>query len=722
MIPQRSKKHQKTRTEVVSIKKAKQYEGVLPKALLTFFTLLFLCSMLLFIYSYRSLNRSIQDERINSVQQLGELISDKVSMLRDDYAKEATRFAALLKNSGVSDSKTLRTLFPDGDILLVTDTGMMLSLDGSRWLVDDRELRRNVMEGTGVMSTFSTIQTRGDYWLFSVGVRDVVVDDVPVVGLVQMVDAAEYAKVATIPLYGGLGASYVVDAQGAILIRPQAAEANSVFNGYNMFRILKQEQVAQEEIDRLREAIRDEKEYQFVADIQATTWLIQSIPGDSGRGIVITVPVSVTARDTYSGMRNVVILIAMMVLSLGALVLGSLILIIKKNQAVELSQAKTRAKNDFLDKMSHDIRTPLNAIVGMLELAMGSVDSREMLLDCLKKAKVSSEYLVSIINDVLDMSKIERGKMTIAHRQFSMTELLDHIVQMETIPAGDKGLDFSLEVKTPVDTDYMGDPVRLRQCLVNLISNAIKFTAKGGQVELIYESLPMDDGHELARFTVRDTGIGMSEEFLGRMFNPFEQEYSSRTSTYVGSGLGLSIVKNLAELMGGTVDVTSSLGQGSTFTLSIPLETAEKMVAASIEKPDEGLLGLLKGRRVLLVEDNEINREIGELILKRLGLLVDMAVNGQEAVEKMGHAPKDYYSIILMDIQMPVMNGLEAAKRIRALDHPDGRDIPIIALSANAFDEDSRRSMEAGMQAHLAKPIDMVELKKVLKKYIMSGD
>lgn len=707
---------------MVSIKKAKQYEGVLPKALLTFFTLLFLCSMMLFIYSYRSLNRSIQDERINSVQQLGELISDKVSMLRDDYAKETTRFATLLKNSGVSDSTTLKTLFPEGDILLVTDTGMMMALDGSRWLVDDRELRRNVMEGTGVMSTFSTIQTKGDYWLFSIGVRDVVIDDVPVVGLVQMVDAAEYAKVATIPLYGGLGASYVVDAQGAILIRPQAAEANSVFNGYNMFHILQQEQVEQAEIDRLKEAIRDEREYQFVADIQSTTWLIQSIPGDSGRGIVITVPVSVTARDTYSGMRNVVILIVMMVLSLGVLVLGSLMLMIKKNQAVELSQAKTRAKNDFLDKMSHDIRTPLNAIVGMLELAMGSVDSRETLLDCLKKAKVSSEYLVSIINDVLDMSRIESGKMTISHRQFSMTELLDHIVQMETIPAGDKGLDFSLEVKTPVDTDFMGDPVRLRQCLVNLISNAIKFTAKGGKVELTYEALPIEDGHDLVRFTVKDTGIGMSEEFLERMFNPFEQEYSSRTSTYVGSGLGLSIVKNLVELMGGTVNVASSLGQGSTFTLAIPLKTAEKVVATSIEQPDERMLDLLKGRRVLLVEDNEINREIGELILKRMGLEVDMAVNGQEAVGKMGHSPKGYYSIILMDIQMPVMNGLEATKRIRASEHPDGKDIPIIALSANAFDEDSRRSMEAGMQAHLAKPIDIVELKKVLKKYIMFGE
>lgn len=233
---------------------------MLPKTFLVFLGLLFVYFMLMFIHSYQALNRSIQEERITSVQQQGELISDKVSMLRDDYAKETELLAILLKNSEVANMEDLQKLFDDVEnVLLVTDTGVMLSADGSRWLVDDEELRENVTEGTGVMSSFSTVQTRGDYWLFSIGIDGVTIDDLPIVGLVRMVDAKEYANVATISLYGGLGASYVVDAQGAILIRPQADDANSVFHGYNMFNILKQEQVEQVEIDHLREAILDKR-------------------------------------------------------------------------------------------------------------------------------------------------------------------------------------------------------------------------------------------------------------------------------------------------------------------------------------------------------------------------------------------------------------------------------------------------------------------------------
>ena len=689
------------------------------KVLLAFFFLVFLSCALLFVHSYKKLNAAIQDERVKSVQQLGALISDKVTMLRNNYTQETEQLANILMNASITDMSQVQKLFSgNGNVLLVTGAGDFITADGRRLLIEDKDLRRNLTEKSGVLSSFATVQTLGDYWLFSVSIDGVVIGEVPIVGLIKMVDAKEYADVATIALYDGQGASYVVNGEGLILMRPKTTAANTVFDGYNLFHILEKQNVSSKEIAQLQEAVQCESTHQFVFDIGEIKWLIQSIPCDPGRSIVITVPLSVTAHETYSGMRNVIILIIIMVLSLSALVLSSLVLVMKKSQAVALNEAKTKAKNDFLDKMSHDIRTPLNAIIGMHELALSSLNNTEFLKDCLKKAKMSSEYLVSIINDVLDMSKIESGKMTIASRQFSMSELLNHVMQMEILPASEKGVDLTMEVKTPIHTDFIGDPVRVRQCLINLISNAIKFTPKGGRIKLLYESEESGSNTLLVTLTVQDTGIGMSPDFLDRIFMPFEQEYSSLTSTYVGSGLGLSIVSNLVELMNGKITVDSCEGKGSTFIMKIPFPVTETLEVSGPSDPDDRILERIKGKRVLFVEDNELNREIGILTLEGLGLAVDTAENGQAAVEKIETSPQGYYDIILMDIQMPVMNGLEATARIRGSDHPDGRTIPIIALSANAFEEDNQRSLSAGMQAHLAKPIDLIELKKVLVKFI----
>lgn len=369
--------------------------------------------------------------------------------------------------------------------------------------------------------------------------------------------------------------------------------------------------------------------------------------------------------------------------------------------------------------MSHDIRTPLNAIIGMHELALNSPDDRAVVLDCLKKAKMSSSYLVSIINDVLDMSKIESGKMTISRRQFSMEELLDHVMQMEEIPAREKNLSLSLNIESLINTDFIGDPVRIRQCLINLISNAVKFTPEGGTIVVEYAAQPIDRKQSRIRFTIQDTGIGMSEDFLNRIFKPFEQEYSSLTSAYVGSGLGLSIVKSLVSLMGGDITVESKMGIGSKFTITVPLSIAPMSTSSGEAGSDKELLTRIRDRRVLVAEDNDINREIIFMLLKELGLVVDVAVHGRDVVEQYTKSQPGYYSLILMDIQMPVMGGLEAARQIRSSGHPDGKTVPIVALSANAFDEDSQRSLDAGMQAHMAKPVDLAELKQILNKYLM---
>ncbi len=677
-----------------------------------------LVTLLLFIRAYQKLNASILNERVEAVQQLGFLLSDKVAMLKDAYADETRQLAFMLENSQVTSREEMRRMFSgSGDILLVTAAGNLQAMDGRRWIIKDDDLRINVSQGTNVESSFATIQTQGDFWLFSLGLKGVTLDGEEIAGLVKPVNAQEYADIATIPLYNGMGASYVIDSDGRIVMRPNATEANDLFNGYNLYSIMAKEGVSLTELEQLKTAVAQGQSFQFVTFMRDMTWLIQSVSTDANRGIIIAVPISVTAKDTYGQMRSVIFLITLVVLFLAALVLSALVLMIKRNQAVSLEQAKARAKNDFLDKMSHDIRTPLNAIIGMHELALGSPDDPGLVTDCLKKAKMSSEYLVSVINDVLDMSKIESGKMTVSNRQFNMEELLDHVMQMEENPAREKRLSLFLDLESPIDTDFIGDPLRIRQCLINLVSNSIKFTPESGEIHLSYRVEPIDETYCLVRFKVRDTGIGMSEDFLERIFTPFEQEYSSLTSSYVGSGLGLSIVNSLVSLMNGTIFVESDLGHGSCFTISLPLPMAPKSAASRPVMDEEGLVEQLKDRRVLVAEDNDINREIISLMLEKLGLAVDTAVNGRDVLNKFTQSSPDSYSMILMDIQMPVMDGLEAARQIRASARPDRR-IPIVALSANAFDEDTQRSLDAGMQAHLAKPVDIIELKRILKLYI----
>lgn len=677
-----------------------------------------LVTLLLFIRAYQKLNASILNERVEAVQQLGFLLSDKVAMLKDAYADETRQLAFMLENSQVTSREEMRRMFSgSGDILLVTAAGNLQAMDGRMWIIKDDDLRINVSQGTNVESSFATIQTQGDFWLFSLGLKGVTLDGEEIAGLVKPVNAQEYADIATIPLYNGMGASYVIDSDGRIVMRPNATEANDLFNGYNLYSIMAKEGVSLTELEQLKTAVAQGQSFQFVTFMRDMTWLIQSVSTDANRGIIIAVPISVTAKDTYGQMRSVIFLITLVVLFLAALVLSALVLMIKRNQAVSLEQAKARAKNDFLDKMSHDIRTPLNAIIGMHELALGSPDDPGLVTDCLKKAKMSSEYLVSVINDVLDMSKIESGKMTVSNRQFNMEELLDHVMQMEENPAREKRLSLFLDLESPIDTDFIGDPLRIRQCLINLVSNSIKFTPESGEIHLSYRVEPIDETYCQVRFKVRDTGIGMSEDFLERIFTPFEQEYSSLTSSYVGSGLGLSIVNSLVSLMNGTIFVESNLGHGSCFTISLPLPMAPKSAASRPVMDEEGLVEQLKDRRVLVAEDNDINREIISLMLEKLGLAVDTAVNGRDVLNKFTQSSPDSYSMILMDIQMPVMDGLEAARQIRASARPDRR-IPIVALSANAFDEDTQRSLDAGMQAHLAKPVDIIELKRILKLYI----
>lgn len=391
-------------------------------------------------------------------------------------------------------------------------------------------------------------------------------------------------------------------------------------------------------------------------------------------------------------------------------------------EAVAQANHANTAKSQFLARMSHEIRTPMNAIVGLTELARHHRSEPDQMVDYLDKIETSSKVLLGIINDVLDMSAIESNKLKIAHKPFALTEILDSIETVYSTQCRQKGVGFELKRDRIKRSFLCGDGLRLNQVLLNLISNAYKFTPEGGRVTVTATELSQQGEKIYYKFTVADTGEGMSEEMLGRLFEPFEQEMAETAQKHGGSGLGLSIAKNLVELMGGSISCQSKKGEGTVFTVSIPFlldtqaqETGGDEGAAPDPEKSEKTYDF-SGKTVLLAEDTEMNAEIAMELLGLVGLKTDHAWNGRQAVEMFTASAPGTYMAVLMDVQMPEMNGYEAARAIRASAHPDAAKIPVFAMTANAFTEDVSAALNAGMNGHIAKPIDTEILYETLRK------
>ncbi|MDD3218170.1 MAG: ATP-binding protein [Lachnospiraceae bacterium] len=378
-------------------------------------------------------------------------------------------------------------------------------------------------------------------------------------------------------------------------------------------------------------------------------------------------------------------------------------------------QAIDESKTQFLSKMSHEIRTPMNGMLGMISLAKISQQNQQYTEanEYLDKAEGLTQFLLSIINDILDMSRIESGKLVLEKAEFSIAGLADKLKSMFETTITEKGIAFSVELRDFKIKNVIGDELRISQVLTNFLSNASKFTSKGGHISVVFRQMEMIDGKVTIMFRVKDDGIGMAPEFLSRIFIPFEQEDSGTARRFGGSGLGMAISDNLIKQMGGQILVDSEVGKGTEFTvfLELPVGESTEVTAETMEKTE---VVSLEGRRVLMAEDNDINALVAGKLLKHQGLIVERAVNGKEALDTFAGCTPGYYDAILMDIHMPVMDGWEATKQIRKLEHPDAKRIPIIALSADAFVEDKRYSMEIGMNGHVAKPIDYKELQQVL--------
>lgn len=393
----------------------------------------------------------------------------------------------------------------------------------------------------------------------------------------------------------------------------------------------------------------------------------------------------------------------------------------ERDRAVETANTRT----DYMNQMSHEIRTPLNGIEGMISLAREHHADESRLMDDLSRASQLSAYLLSLINDMLDMSRLNSGRVRLDDAPFDMRLFADEIERMFASQTADKGLAYSVNLEDCENVFVVGDRMRLSQVVINFISNAVKFTERGGSVTVTLREMYRTDDGVSYMLRVRDTGKGMDPRYISKIFKPFEQEDRTIARRYGGTGLGMAITSALVELMDGEIVVDTAPGRGSTFSAYIPLRLAtpeqvedlkrkEQTLETARDSIDSSFTYQFEGKRFLLAEDNEINAMIVIELMARRGVAVDRAENGQAVVERFRSMPAGTYDAILMDIQMPVLNGWEAAEQIRGLDREDAGAIPIIALSANDYTEDVERSRAAGMNGHVGKPIDLNVLKAQL--------
>ena len=388
-------------------------------------------------------------------------------------------------------------------------------------------------------------------------------------------------------------------------------------------------------------------------------------------------------------------------------------------EALQSAERASKAKTDFLSNMSHDIRTPMNAIIGITTLMKNELHQPEKLAEHLGKLETSGQLLLGIINNILDMSRIESGKTTLNVEKMNLPQQVSQLDSIIRQQAGQRRQTFTVNTHLQHE-NILADPNRLNQVLMNILSNAVKYTPKGGHIRLEMEELPRNEHFARYRFVVQDDGIGMSEEFQKTLFDPFTREEKSGTNKVQGTGLGMAITKSIVDLMGGSISVESAPGKGTRFevVLEFPIDTESdhaQKVQALPEEAEE--TSPLSGMKFLCAEDNAINAEILELLLESKGAHCKIYPNGQEIVDAFASVKPGEYDMILMDVQMPVMDGLEATRRIRNGENPLGRIIPILAMTANAFLEDMQKSKEAGMDEHLSKPVDIAALEQTVKRF-----
>jgi signal transduction histidine kinase/ActR/RegA family two-component response regulator len=537
----------------------------------------------------------------------------------------------------------------------------------------------------------------------------------------------------SLSIFGDSCYTYVVDSSGRRLYKQ--TYSSTFIEDYNVLSALKaQTPVMGGTMDDLAQAVNSRESFclEFEEANMGENYFVSTVPiEDSDWTVLMFVPTQLLGAYTTRTMNLLIEYVVGIALSF-IVICGCLLVVVLSGRsdqklmaqqeesnrelakAAEEARNANQAKSEFLSHMSHDIRTPINGIIGMTNIAIKNRDDDAKVDDCLGKIAGAADHLLSLVNDVLDMSHIESGKLVIAHQPMDIRTVIDNCASIISGQLLSRRVDFVQEINDVTHPWVLGDELHLRQVFINILGNAVKFTPDGGTITFRAEELSATEQTAHFRFIFRDTGVGMSEEFQKKIFEAFSQEDGGSRTNYKGTGLGMAITKQFVDKMGGSIQVESKQGEGSCFTVELDFDIDQEKKAEPMEVPEEISV---KGMRVLLVEDNELNIEIAQELLEDEEVQVTTAENGQIAVDTFTQSPPGTFDAILMDVMMPVMNGLDATRAIRASDHPEAKTIPIIAMTANAYAEDIKASLDAGMNEHIAKPIDFDRLFTVLNQY-----
>lgn len=536
------------------------------------------------------------------------------------------------------------------------------------------------------------------------------VDGIQFIGIIGFSKISQMAERLKIDSFDGRGYTGIIDIDGNYVVnRDRSAGIGKIDNYFEQLQ--KQAGLSEQEISEMIARIGQGEEFLLhfnYIDQGAQVVSFIPIPGTTW-SIVLTVPQEVFREQTQQFLFMTAVMLGVVAIVLCLMMLA----IVRISLTSATARAEAKSRGEFLSNMSHEIRTPLNGIIGLNHLMQQNIGDPERLAGYLKKSDSTAKYLLSLVNDILDMSKLQSDKMELVPKPFSVNELVSATESLMRSRMEDKGIDFRVETNI-ICSDLVGDDIRIEQILVNILGNAVKFTPEGGRVTMrVYQS--EEDGKVLTTYQVEDSGCGISEEFLKKIFDPFSQEHSGISQGRQGTGLGMSISFLLAKQMGGTLTVTSRLGEGSCFTFSLvseiaPEELAVAVAAENVHQECENE----KKLHILVAEDNDLNAEILMEILETSGFTTVRAADGGEAVELFEKSPPYEFDIILMDLQMPVRNGYEATKLIRRLNRPDAKTVVIYACTANTFREDQDKARESGMDGFIAKPIDVGKLMQKL--------
>lgn len=679
------------------------------------------------IHNYQRLNEELKLERTVYINEISSQISSAVYNYRDRLLDQITGSASMLDFTDVKSYEEVRQLYKDKlnsnyTLILCDDQGKCFDVYGNPFPIQNNSRLSQTLISKDREYFFEKAANGIDYWVFASPIEPQNIENKRFIVIMEIYDVVQFQSVLSLELFEDEGVALIINNDGTVNLSPSN---HNLKMGYNAIRTFEELGMSEDIADTIKSDLSNLTNNRLYANFSDTSWIIDynNIHG-SDEYVLVLVPIAVTSAGVLQSLQAIMLGVGAMITCIATLVLvfvlrSTHLAKIRNKQLydLQLRSKVVESKNNFLAKMSHDIRTPLNAIIGMNYIATTQVEKNSPVMESLSKIETAAKYLLSILNDILDMSKIESGKMEIRHVAFSMSDLLASIHSIVDIQAKEKGITFVLKIHQGLSPSYIGDGLRINQILMNLVSNALKFTSPGGHITVEVYPIGKNENEEVIRFVVSDDGIGMSDVFMKNIFDPFTQDGSEIANQYGGSGLGLSIVKNLVDQMHGQVSVTSKKDVGSTFIVTLPLTAVRKESNVEARKPRTLDESLLAGIRILLVEDNELNRMIAREILQMFRVEVDEAANGKDAVAQFVSRPSGYYMAIITDIRMPVMDGYEMSDIIRHSKHPDAATIPILAMSANAFDDDVAAASSHGMNAYLKKPIDVDELKATLCSY-----